>query len=235
MTAYMPKVGKYGLDMMYRTCTVQTNLDFSSEADMVQEAARLARAAAGRDRDVRQFAVHRRQAERLSLVPLGDLARHRQRARRHAAVGVRAGHGLRALGRLRARRADVFRQARRQIYRRRRKIVPRSARRQARRAAGRARHHLRLGEPRLDDLPGGAAQALSRNARRRLRSVAAAAGLRRVLGRHPLRRRLARRRLGPGQGLDRARSARNCATTCRGSASRRRSATAACSVSPRRR
>jgi glutamate--cysteine ligase len=37
MTAYMPKVGKRGLDMMYRTCTVQTNLDFSSEADMVKK------------------------------------------------------------------------------------------------------------------------------------------------------------------------------------------------------
>jgi glutamate--cysteine ligase len=37
MTAYMPKVGKYGIDMMYRTCTVQTNLDFSSEADMVKK------------------------------------------------------------------------------------------------------------------------------------------------------------------------------------------------------
>src|SRR3984885_5772228 len=37
MTAYMPKVGKYGLDMMYRTCAVQTNLDFSSEADMVKK------------------------------------------------------------------------------------------------------------------------------------------------------------------------------------------------------
>src|SRR5262250_2571188 len=35
MTAYMPKVGRLGLDMMYRTCTVQTNLDFASEADMV--------------------------------------------------------------------------------------------------------------------------------------------------------------------------------------------------------
>src|SRR5882757_4292501 len=32
MTNYMPKVGRYGLDMMYRTCTVQTNLDFASEA-----------------------------------------------------------------------------------------------------------------------------------------------------------------------------------------------------------
>ena len=37
MTAYMPKVGKLGLDMMYRSCTVQVNLDFSSEADMVKK------------------------------------------------------------------------------------------------------------------------------------------------------------------------------------------------------
>jgi glutamate--cysteine ligase len=37
MTNYMPKVGTYGLDMMYRTCTVQANLDFSSEADMVRK------------------------------------------------------------------------------------------------------------------------------------------------------------------------------------------------------
>lgn len=37
MTAYMPKVGRLGLDMMYRTCTVQANLDFSCEADMVKK------------------------------------------------------------------------------------------------------------------------------------------------------------------------------------------------------
>jgi glutamate--cysteine ligase len=35
MRAYMPKVGGMGLDMMFRTCTVQANLDFASEADMV--------------------------------------------------------------------------------------------------------------------------------------------------------------------------------------------------------
>jgi glutamate--cysteine ligase len=35
MRDYMPKVGKLGLDMMLRTCTVQVNLDFCSEADMV--------------------------------------------------------------------------------------------------------------------------------------------------------------------------------------------------------
>ncbi len=34
MSRYMPKVGTQGLDMMYRTCTIQVNLDFSSEQDM---------------------------------------------------------------------------------------------------------------------------------------------------------------------------------------------------------
>ncbi len=37
MHAYMPKRGGLGLDMMTRTCTVQVNLDFSSEADMVRK------------------------------------------------------------------------------------------------------------------------------------------------------------------------------------------------------
>ena len=35
MRAYMPKKGSLGLDMMLRTCTIQSNLDFDSEADMV--------------------------------------------------------------------------------------------------------------------------------------------------------------------------------------------------------
>lgn len=37
MANYMPKVGSLGLDMMFRTATVQANLDFSSEADMVKK------------------------------------------------------------------------------------------------------------------------------------------------------------------------------------------------------
>ncbi len=37
MTDYMDKVGTLGKQMMYRTCTVQVNLDFGSEADMVQK------------------------------------------------------------------------------------------------------------------------------------------------------------------------------------------------------
>jgi len=37
MRAYMPTKGDHGLDMMLRTCTVQVNLDFASEADMVKK------------------------------------------------------------------------------------------------------------------------------------------------------------------------------------------------------
>ncbi len=37
MTPYMDKVGTLGTSMMYRSATVQTNLDFSSEADMVKK------------------------------------------------------------------------------------------------------------------------------------------------------------------------------------------------------
>lgn len=37
MTEYMGRVGTHGTQMMYRTCTVQVNLDFGTEADMVQK------------------------------------------------------------------------------------------------------------------------------------------------------------------------------------------------------
>ena len=37
MLDHMPRVGTLGLDMMLRTCTIQVNLDYSSEADMVKK------------------------------------------------------------------------------------------------------------------------------------------------------------------------------------------------------
>lgn len=37
MLRHMPKVGSLGLDMMLRTCTIQVNLDYGSEADMVRK------------------------------------------------------------------------------------------------------------------------------------------------------------------------------------------------------
>ncbi len=37
MKSYMPKKGGHGLDMMFRSCTVQVNLDYGSEADMIKK------------------------------------------------------------------------------------------------------------------------------------------------------------------------------------------------------
>ncbi len=37
MLNHMPRVGSMGLDMMLRTCTIQVNLDYSSEADMARK------------------------------------------------------------------------------------------------------------------------------------------------------------------------------------------------------
>ena len=37
MKEYMPKRGTRGLDMMFRTCTIQVNLDFSDEEDMIRK------------------------------------------------------------------------------------------------------------------------------------------------------------------------------------------------------
>ena len=37
MMRHMPRVGDLGLDMMLRTCTIQVNLDYQSEADMAQK------------------------------------------------------------------------------------------------------------------------------------------------------------------------------------------------------
>ncbi|RJF85691.1 glutamate--cysteine ligase [Sphingomonas cavernae] len=37
MLRHMPRVGSLGLDMMLRTCTIQVNLDYASEADMAKK------------------------------------------------------------------------------------------------------------------------------------------------------------------------------------------------------
>ena len=186
MTAYMPKVGKLGLDMMYRTCTVQTNLDFSSEADMVKK---LRVSIALQPLATALFA----NSPFTEGKPNGFLSFRAEiwRDTDKDRTGMlpwafEDGHGLRALGRLRARRADVFRQARRRICRCRRPIVPRSDGGQIARHARRPRDDLRLGEPHQHDLSRGAAQALSGNARRRFRHAAEFAGAAGVLGRPSL-------------------------------------------------
>jgi glutamate--cysteine ligase len=126
MTRYMPKVGGKGLDMMYRTCTIQANLDFSDEADMVRKmrvglalqpvATALFANSPFTEGKPNGFLSYRSR----------DLARHRPRPHRHAALRLRGRLRLRALCRLGARRADVLRQARRHLSRRRRRVVSRS-------------------------------------------------------------------------------------------------------------
>ena len=80
MRRYMQTVGSLGLDMMTRTCTVQVNLDYASEADMLRKLRVVPAAATAGDRAVRQFAVHRGQAERLPVLSRACLDRHRQPA-----------------------------------------------------------------------------------------------------------------------------------------------------------
>ena len=187
MTGYMPKVGKLGLDMMYRTCTVQTNLDFSSEADMVKKfrvslalqpiATALFANSPFTEGKPNGFGSFRSQIwrdtdpDRTGMLPWVfeagmSFERYVDYALDVPMYFVKRGEKL----------CRCFRP-----------IVSRSPGRPAARAAGRARNPVRLGQPRFDDLPGGAAQALPRNARIGRRAVAAAACAAGLLGWHPLR------------------------------------------------
>ena len=170
-----------------------------------QDAGR-ARAPAGRDRAVRQLALRRGQAQRLLLLSQPCLGGHRPRPLRHPALRLRGRHELRALCRLRARRADVFRLPRRHLYRRQRPVLPRLSRRKAARAAGRKADDVGLGGPSDHAVPGGPAQALYRDARRRWRAVAAAVRAAGTLGRAALRPVGARCGLRADRRLDRGRT-----------------------------
>ena len=224
-----------GLDMMFRTCTVQVNLDFADEADMVQEAARRPGAAADRHRALRQLALHRGQA-RTASCPSARRSGATPTTHRTGMLPVRLRerHRLRALCRLGARRADVFRQARRHLPRRRR--APPSA---------------TCSTGTLPQLPGERA-TISDWANHlstlfpevRLKSylemrgadagladmLVGAAGL---LGRAALRPGVAGRRVAAGEGLDR-RGAAGAARRRAPARWRPRSAAARCSTSPAR-
>ena len=90
MRGYMPKVGTLGLDMMTRTCTVQVNLDYASEADMRRKLQVSLALQPLANRAVRQLAIHRRSAKRLSVLPGAYLDRCGSRPLGHAGVHVRA-------------------------------------------------------------------------------------------------------------------------------------------------
>ncbi len=79
MRDYMPKKGRLGLDMMLRTCTVQTNLDLRVRSRHGEEIPRQPGPAAHRGGAVRQLAFCRRTALRLSRLSQPRLDRHRSR------------------------------------------------------------------------------------------------------------------------------------------------------------
>jgi len=163
MTDYMPKVGTLGLDMMYRTCTVQTNLDYASEADMVKKLrVSLALQPVGTAL-FRQFAFTEGKPNGF-LSFRSEIWRHTDPDRSgmlpwafESGMGFERGSitpsTCRCISSNAAKNISTWRA-----------VVPRSTRRQAARSAGRARHHLGLVEPRLDDLSRGPPQALSRDA-----------------------------------------------------------------------
>ncbi len=167
MDGYMQTVGTMGTTMMRRTCTVQVNLDFGSEADMVQK---MRVALALQPVATALFA----NSPFLDGKPNGHkswrsarLARSGPGAHRHAALRLRGGVRVRGLGRLRSRCADVFRLPRRQIHQRAGPVLPRFPQGATARATGRGADAQRLGRSHDDRLPRGAGEEIHRDARRR--------------------------------------------------------------------
>ena len=68
MTNYMPKVGSQGHDMMYRTATIQVNLDFADEADMVRKLQTSLKLQSTASAFVCKFAIYRGQTQRLGFL-----------------------------------------------------------------------------------------------------------------------------------------------------------------------
>ena len=178
MTDYMPKVGKLGLDMMYRTATVQVNLDFADEADMVKK---LRVSLALQPIATALFA----NSPFTEGKPNGYLSYR-------SAIWLDTDNAR--AGMLPFAFEDGMGFERYVDY-----VLPG---RQTAAVAGRETDHRGLGRSSDDDLPRGAAQALPRDARRGQRALAQPLRLAGALGRASLRSIEPRRRLRSRQGLD---------------------------------
>ena len=167
MSAYMPKVGAPGLDMMFRTATDAGQSRFRQRSRHGRKNARRPRLTADRHGDVRQFAFSRRQADRPVVATLLHLARHRPRSHRHAALRLRAGDSVsNATSIMRSTCRCISSSAATSIMTSPARASGTCWRAALAATAWRTCHHVRLGQSSLDDLSRGAAQELSRNARR---------------------------------------------------------------------
>ena len=167
MTRYMPKVGTRGLDMMYRTSTVQANLDFTSEADMVTKL-RVGLALQPMITALFANSPFTEGKPNGLLSARSDIWLHTDNDRSGMLpFAFEPGMGFERyvdyaldVPMYFVKRGDVYHDVAGQSFR---DLLER----QTRGAARRARHALGLGEPPLHDLSRSAAQAVSRNARRR--------------------------------------------------------------------
>ena len=171
MARYMPKVGTRGLDMMFRTATVQANLDFASEEDMV---AKMRVGLALQPAITALFANSPFTDGKLNglLSARSEIWRHTDPARTGMLpFAFEPGMGFERyvdyaldVPMYFVKRGDHYQDVAGASFRD--LLAGRLAA-----SAGRARDDRRLGEPPVDDLPRGAAQALSRDARRRRRAA----------------------------------------------------------------
>ena len=218
MRDYMPKKGQLGLDMMLRTCTVQANLDFQSEADMVKK---FRVSLALQPVAIALFAnspfVEGRPSGFLQLSQ-PHLDRHRPRPLRHAALRVRgrasASSAMSTTCSM-CRCISSIATASTSMPAASRSAISWPGKLPA--LPGELPLHRRLGRPPDHRVPRGAAEDVSRDARRRRRPVAAALRAAGVLGRAALRSRPRSMRPGTWSPTGPRRSARRCGATCRGS------------------
>ncbi len=124
MREYLPTRGGHALDMMLRTCTVQVNLDYASEADAMRKMRVVAGARARDDGDVREQPVEGGTPARRRHLPRPRLARRRSGSLGPVPALWKRTQPLRRLRRVGARRADVPLQARRPRDREHRADVP---------------------------------------------------------------------------------------------------------------
>jgi glutamate--cysteine ligase len=212
MLDYMPKVGSLGLDMMLRTCTIQTNLDYSSEADMVKKfrvglalqpvaTALFANSpfTEGKPNGYLSYRSHiweDTDPDRTGMLPFVFEEGFGYERYLDYALDVPMYFVFRD-----GRYVDVAGESFRDF------LDGKPT------AAGREAQARRLHRPSFDDLPRGSAQELPGDARRRRRSVEPDLRASGPVGRAALRRPGARCGLGPGQGLD-DRGARSAPPRC---------------------
>ena len=234
MRRHMPRVGKLGLDMMLRTCTIQVNLDYASEADMVKKfrvglalqpvaTALFANSpfTEGKPNGFKSFRSHiweDTDPARTGMLPFVFEDGFGYERYCDYALDVpmyfvfRDGKYIDAAGLSFRDFLDG-------------KLSG---------AAGREADAGRLDRPSLDRFPRSAAQELPRDARRRWRALGADLRASGAVGRAALFGHARSTRRGTGSSIGRSRSARRCATPCRARRSTRRCPAAGrCASSPR--